>query len=185
MSHDGDVLQILETDHREVEEMYTRLQALPSGDAGRKELADEIITELVRHSIAEETYVYPVIREKLVNGGERADKETAEHAEAERLMKDLEKVGADDPEFDHLVSRLMSTILGHIADEETSVFPELRAACSQEELDKLATKVNAIKKIAPTHPHPAQPDSPIAHKLLGPAVGLVDRVRDLVTSRTT
>ncbi len=185
MAHSGDVLQVLMTDHREVEEMYDRFKALPAGDEERRTIANEIITELVRHAVAEETYVYPVVREKLENGNGLADQETAEHTEAERMMKDLEKRSADDPEFDRQVEELMATILSHIADEESNLFPRLRAACSQDELDGLATKVNRIKKIAPTHPHPGQPNTPASHKTLGAVTGLVDRVRDLVTSRNT
>ncbi len=182
--HSGDVLQVLMTDHREVEEMYARFKASPSGNEERRTIATEIITELVRHAIAEETYVYPAVRTKLEGGQELANQETAEHAEAERIMKDLEGRSADDPVFDRQVEALMTTILSHIADEENNLFPRLRSACSQEELDKLAVSVNRIKKIAPTHPHPAQPDNPTSHKVLGPVIGLVDRVRDLVTSHS-
>ncbi len=182
--HSGDVLQVLMTDHREVEELYDRFLAARSGDPERRDIAGEIITELVRHAIAEETYVYPTVREKLAEGDAIADKETREHAEAERVMKDIEGRDADDPDFDRLVTHLMTTINEHIADEESNLFPQLRGACTQEELDRLAAKVNVIKKIAPTHPHPAAPDHPTSHKVLGPVVGLVDRVRDLVTSQS-
>lgn len=184
MAHDGDVLQVLMTDHREVQEMYAEAQALPLGDARRRKLADDIITELVRHSIAEEAYVYPAVRDKLPDGQQIAEHETEEHQEAERTMKALESLPATDPEFDRLLDSLMSTINSHIEDEETSLFPRLRAASTQEELDKLATKVNAIKAIAPTRPHPGAPNSPLSHKTLGPVLGLVDRVRDLVSTGT-
>src|SRR4051812_3805317 len=98
MSHDGDVLQVLEIDHREVEEMFARINALPTGDVERGEIAQELIAELVRHSVAEETYVYPVMREKLPDGDAKVQEELAEHAEAERIMKDLEAVGPGDAE---------------------------------------------------------------------------------------
>ncbi len=46
-------------------------------------------------------------------------------------------------------------------------------------------KVASIKQMAPTRPHPAAPDSPPADKILGPAAGLLDRMRDAVTRRGT
>lgn len=183
MAHDGDVIQVLTTDHREVEQMFGQLEALPLTDPKRREIALDVIKELVQHSVAEETYVYPAVREKLAGGDAIADKETAEHAEAERTMKDLEGLEPGDPRFDQLLGKLMAEIREHVADEEANLFPQLRAASTQEELDALAKQVNAIKTVAPTRPHPSAPDHPISHKLLGPATGLVDRVRDLFSGR--
>ena len=37
--------------------------------------------------------------------------------------------------------------------------------------------------IAPTRPHPAASNAELFHKLVGPGVGLVDRVRDKLTGR--
>ena len=50
---------------------------------------------------------------------------------------------------------------------------------------KLAAKVETAKKLAPTRPHPSAPNNPVFHKLVGPGVGLVDRVRDKLTGRST
>ncbi len=183
MAHEGDVIQVLTTDHREVEQLFGQLEALPVSDPKRRDLADDVIKELVRHSVAEETYVYPAVRDKLPGGAAIADKETAEHAEAEQTMKDLDGVDPGDPRFDQLLGKLMAEIREHVADEEANLFPQLRAASTQAELDELAKKVNAIKAVAPTRPHPSAPDNALSHKLLGPATGLVDRVRDLFGRR--
>lgn len=184
MAHEGDVIQVLMTDHREMEEMFARLEQLPAGDSRRREVADELIREIVRHSIAEEAYVYPTIKEKLPDGERIAAKETSEHDEAERIMKELEGAEPGDPRFDQLVARLRAALREHIDDEESNVFPQLRQRTSQQDLDELAAKVNTIKKIAPTRPHPNAPNSPLTHKLLGPGIGLVDRARDLFSGRS-
>jgi hypothetical protein len=42
-----------------------------------------------------------------------------------------------------------------------------------------------VKKMAPTRPHPSAPDKPPANKILGPGAGLVDRLRDTLTGRST
>ena len=49
----------------------------------------------------------------------------------------------------------------------------------------MATKVDAAKKVAPTRPHPAAPNNQLFHKLVGPGVGMVDRLRDALTKRST
>jgi hypothetical protein len=72
-----------------------------------------------------------------------------------------------------------------VQDEETEQFPELRRAVPHEELVELAGKVETAKKLAPTRPHPGAPNSELFHKLAGPGVGLVDRLRDLISKRAT
>lgn len=179
----GDIIAELTADHREVEEIFRRIEQMPTGEKRRKDHVDRVTIELVRHSVAEEQYLYPTVREHVPDGGPLADKELADHASAERLMKELEGRGADDPEFDRLVVRLMSEVREHIRDEENNLFPRLRDSCSGQMLQDLGEKVRRAKKAAPTRPHPAAPDKPPMNKLLAPGVGLVDRARDAISGR--
>ncbi len=183
VGHGGDVIAELTTDHQEVEEFFGKIQALPSGDERRKKYAEKAVIELVRHSVAEEAYLYPAVREFLPDGDTVADKEIEDHAKAERIMKELEGADADDPRFDRLVDDLMTEIRAHVRDEEDHLFPRLRTAASAEELAKLGDKVRQAKKTAPTRPHPSAPDTPPANKLLAPGAGMVDRLRDALTGR--
>ncbi|MET9503425.1 hemerythrin domain-containing protein [Streptomyces sp. NPDC006622] len=183
MGHGGNVIDELMTDHREVEELFGRIEALPSGHKDRKMYADQVTMELIRHSVAEEAYLYPAVREHVAGGDALADKELVDHAEAEQIMKDLEGCEADDPQFDRLVGMLMGEIREHVADEEGNLFPRLRSACPPDALDDLGDKVRMAKKTAPTRPHPSAPDKPPANKILAPGAGLVDRVRDALSGR--
>ena len=73
----------------------------------------------------------------------------------------------------------------HLTDEEVEQFPRLRASLPREELVELAGKVRSAKALAPTRPHPSAPNSALFHKVAGPGVGLVDRLRDRLSGRTT
>jgi hemerythrin superfamily protein len=183
MGHGGNVIDELVTDHREVEELFGRIEALPPGHKDRKMYADQATMELVRHSVAEEEYLYPAVREHLPNGNAVADKEIDDHSRAEQLMKDLESCEAEDREFDRLIGMLMNEIRSHVADEEENLFPRLRETCSPETLNELGDKVRQAKKMAPTRPHPSAPDKPPMNKLLAPGAGMVDRLRDALTGR--
>src|SRR5690606_11663324 len=116
MGHGGNVIDELVTDHREVEELFGKIEALPPGHKDRKLYADQATIGLVRHSVAEEAYRYPAVREHVPDGDALADRELRDHAEAEQIMKDLEGCDAGDAEFDRLIGMLMSEIRGHIAD---------------------------------------------------------------------
>ena len=178
----ADVIELLEHDHREVEQMFAEYeQATSKGD--KETLRDRIIIELVRHSEAEEQAVYPVMRKHLDDGDRLIEHEIDEHSKAERIMKELDTMSADDPQFGVLMTQLMTSIKEHIAEEENVAFPQFRTKVSAEELQKLGATVEGLKKIVPTHPHPMAPDHPPFNALLGPGVGLVDRLRDMLTGR--
>jgi hypothetical protein len=49
----------------------------------------------------------------------------------------------------------------------------------------LADKVQTAKQAAPTRPHPSSPNSELFHKSVGPGVGMLDRLRDKLTGRST
>jgi hemerythrin superfamily protein len=179
-----DVIGVLTHDHREVEELFGKLEAAtPDDGQTRRELTDQVIMELVRHSVAEEMYLYPATRKYLPDGDAIADKEIAEHDRVEKTLKALEKTDADSVEFSDLLAELMSDVRLHVRDEEDNLFPALAAHCSQEDLTKMGEKVQAAKDKAPTRPHPSAPNRPPLNKLLAPGAGLVDRVRDRLSGR--
>ncbi|UYQ66017.1 hemerythrin domain-containing protein [Streptomyces peucetius] len=183
MAHGGNVIQELTADHREVDQMFAEIEALGPGAPQRRELADDLTKELVRHSVAEEEYLYPAVRRFVDDGDDLADKEIADHAEVERMLKELEGCEAGDPRFDTLITQLKSSVTSHVADEEKRLFPLLAESCNADMLMELGEKVRRAKETAPTRPHPSSPQTPPANKLLAPGMGMVDRVRDLLTSR--
>ena len=177
-----DVIELLEHDHREVEEMFAEFDKA-TDPKERRTIADKIIIELVRHSEAEEQAVYPAMKKALSDGEQLVEHEISEHSEAEQLMKQLDGMDPQDAQFPVLMGQLKSAIEEHVREEETDAFPRFRDAVSKDELDKLGTVVQALKKIVPTHPHPMAPDHPPFNALLAPGAALVDRVRDLLTGR--
>jgi hemerythrin superfamily protein len=180
---DDDVIAELIVDHREADELLTKLQ----GDAltleERQDTMEQVIAELVRHAVAEESYLYPAIEDRVPNGKAIADKERADHQAVEELLKQLEGEDPHDPASRPTLMKLVTDLHQHIADEESNLFPALRVVYSEAELKELGDKVRTAKKAAPTRPHPSAPRGELARKTLGPMVGLVDRTRDLLTGR--
>ncbi|SEU25613.1 hemerythrin domain-containing protein [Nonomuraea wenchangensis] len=184
MAEQRDVIAVLTHDHREVEQMFSELESMRGAIGERpKLLAENVVIELVRHSVAEEQYLYPAVREHVPGGDELADYEIAEHAAAERTMHDLEHLEPGDDRFWPELDRLMAEVRHHLREEEDELFPRLREACDQAQLEELGAKVERAKKTAPTRPHPYAPDTPPGNRLLMPGAGLVDRIRDAITGR--
>jgi hemerythrin superfamily protein len=180
----GDVVDVLTTDHREATALLAQVRAT-ADPAVRRDLVDTAISELVRHAVAEEMYVYPAMRKYLVDGERAVQHDIEEHKQLEMTMKEFENVDASSLEFDDALARLETILADHIRDEEGEQFPELRARLPQDELVKLAHQVENAKKLAPTRPHPNAPNSELFHKLVGPGVGMVDRLRDKISGRVT
>jgi hemerythrin superfamily protein len=179
-----DVVDELTADHREATAMLDEILTTTDPQT-RRDLADTVITELVRHSVAEEMYVYPVIEETFPDGKQVVEHDIEEHKELERTMKELESLDATDARFVELVGELREQLHHHATDEEDEQFPRLRTYVTREKLVQMREQVDRAKKLAPTRPHPGSPNSEVFHKLVGPGVGLMDRVRDKLTGRTT
>lgn len=179
-----DVVDILTTDHREMTELLARATQTQDVEQ-RRDLVETAIAEVMRHAVAEEMYVYPVMEKHLPGGKEEVEHDKQEHDEIVQVMKKLEEADAADPAFMELVQELDKQLRHHADDEESDQFPKLRAHLSSEQLVEMGDKVQKAKQLAPTRPHPSAPHSELFHKSVGPGVGMIDRLRDKLTGRHT
>jgi hemerythrin superfamily protein len=184
MSEPPDLITLLTEQHRDVDLLFYQLADI-TGEASAEALmlGRQVVISLVTHSIAEEQHLYPTVRHLLDDGQALADREVAEHDQAERAMRDLEALRPDDEAFWPTVEDLRKMIRQHVEEEEQELFPRLRASCSEEELRRLGAKVQRTQRHAPTRPHPSAPSEGPSLALLGPAVGLIDRLRDAASGR--
>jgi hemerythrin-like domain-containing protein len=158
-----DVISVLIGDHRRLEEPLRRLRAAVDADE-RRRLAEEVTLGLVRHSVAEEKYLYPAVRKALPHGDISAGKRIASHTMIIEILKELETIDAASPEFGALTTELINEVHQHIADEDYSVFPWLAQRLNDDEtLIQLGKQIQAFFNSTP----------PVTS---GP--GLVDRVRE-------
>jgi Hemerythrin HHE cation binding domain len=185
------VFDVLGRDHVEVKGMLSELEAGPTAAAGasdnhlalRKKVAQDLIIAESKHEALEEMYFWPAVRDKLPDGGRLADTATEQEQEGKEMLAQLDKLNADQPEFEQLVAKFIEAGREHISYEETQVWPLLRTALTEQEADSIGNKIEQGKKTAPTRPHPNTPASPGVLKTAGPAVAAADRARDAATGR--
>lgn len=171
-----DILDLLIQEHREAEALLD-LVRLAEDATGRRHSADQVIAHLVRHCVIEEYYVYPIVRGYLVDGEELVAHHEAEHAQLERLLRDLEQGDGGGERFMDVVLDLQAELSDHIADEEAQLFATLRFAVPADDLVRLRASVALSGRISPQ----GAPGTPPHDLLLGmvlPGEGLVDRLRD-------
>lgn len=180
---DVDAIELLTTDHNEVDQMFDQFERLEAGDYDRKrELVDSMISELSKHAAVEEQFLYPYIRDEVPGGADLADEGIEEHQEAKEILHDLEQMEASDPAFDAKVSELIADVRHHVEEEENEFFPKLRQAATSQQLLDLGKKLQNAKAVAPTHPHPGAPNTPPGNLAAGPVAGAMDRVKDALTN---
>ena len=183
-THGTDVVDILTHDHREMVELLDQIKG-SSTPAQRRDLADALIAEVMRHAVAEEMYVYPAVEEHVPDGASQVEHDKEEHQEIVELMKEIEGLDASDRAFMQRIGELEAQLRHHAHDEESEQFPQLRAHIGREALIEIGAKVQAAKKLAPTRPHPSAPHSELFHKTIGTGVGMIDRLRDKLSGRNT
>ncbi len=177
-----DLVDVLRDDHRGIDGIFATLDDPDVTGLNRRRAVDALIAELVRHCVVEDRYLYPTVRRVLPDGATVAENGMEEHEEAERDMKRLEGLATVDPEFDFVLAKLSAEIRHHMLTEEGDLFPRLRDAANPAELRDLARRARQLKRHAPTHPHPGAPRRAPASRLVDPAIGLVDRLRDALRS---
>ncbi len=184
-SRPADVVELLSADHRELSRLVTKLSCGELPPEQRRRLAEVVVAELMRHSVAEEEYLYPAAREALPGSDAVADAGLATHREAEEVMQRLLEAPADSPEFDEAARRLADVARAHVEVEEDGLLARLRTECDPGERRRLAVLVGMAKDSAPTRPHPSLPDRPPWNLFLASGVGIVDQLRDAFSHRPT
>ncbi len=122
-----DALELLEEDHRKVEELFDEYDEAEGDDERRGELAKQICRELTVHAEIEEEIFYPRAREA-TKDNELIDEAIVEHASVKHLIGEIEEMEPGDDLFDARIRVLEEMVKRHIQEEEEELFPELTSA---------------------------------------------------------
>jgi hemerythrin-like domain-containing protein len=177
MTRPDDLISVLRDDHREVLQLLTEVEFLSGGESLRRTLTDQVIVESVRHSVAEEAYLYPVSRRRLPDGDRLVAHAMADHRRIESTLVRLEEPTVSDEKFALLLSLLILDIREHVEFEEKRIFPLVAEQVSEEELVELGEKAAAAKADAPSRPETSAQGAPLLHMILRSGAGLVGRAR--------
>jgi iron-sulfur cluster repair protein YtfE (RIC family) len=176
----ADAIELLTTDHREVEQFFRQYEAATSDDGVAHYAAEQIISELSVHAAVEEMILYPMIRKADPDQSVLVDHSLEEHQEVKELLATVDGRPANDPEVRKIFGKLKSAVEEHVAEEEGKLFPALRRHVKEDELMAVGEKMAKAKAMAPTHPHPNAPNTPPGNLVAGPLAAVADKIRDLL-----
>ena len=135
-----DVISLLIQDHREVDELFVRLEELADSRerAEARTVAGQVIVELTGLRAAEARYLYPLVRERVPGGAVLAERDAADQSEVEDDLRALDRLDPGQDEFWVRVAVLTDRYRAHVRDEENELFPRVRDAVPRKVLVELA-----------------------------------------------
>jgi hemerythrin superfamily protein len=125
-----DALTILKQQHREVDELFDRIQECT--DEERITLLGRLSEKLTLHAEIEERHFYPFARRMGIQ--DMVDRSLQEHAEAKQLIAEILQMKRHDARLMEDVRKLMSSVQSHVREEENTLFPRLVSVASAENL---------------------------------------------------
>lgn len=144
---------------------------------------DRVLVSIYRlvfpHAFAEESVLWPAVR-KVVPDGEQLTLEVEEeHQEVNELVVRLDGDDLPADERQRLLDRLVTVLREDVRDEEDRMLPQLQAALGPAQLRRLGVAWEAVRRTAPTRPHPVVARRPPGNALAAAPLTVLDNLRDL------
>ena len=156
-----DAIVLLKNDHKTVEKLFKQYEKL--GDKAytqKRQVVDQIITELSIHAAIEEQYFYPAVRKEAEEIQDVVLEGLEEHHIVKWTLSELADLSPEEERFDPKVKVLIESVRHHVEEEEDEMFPKVREAMGRKALQELGDTLEQGKLAAPTGPQPKAPDTP-------------------------
>lgn len=170
--------ELVDREHRQLVGLADQVTDPGLAAERRREVVDVLTAAVSRHLSAEEQYLFPAARAAVPTSAELVDREIEADAALLTALKGLS--GPDDPALAEVADRVRR----HVSRVAALVTP-LREVATDAELIRLGNRWQIAEEAAPTRPHPGTPATPPWNKIVEPAVGVVDKLRDVVSGRRT
>ena len=137
----GDWDEILAAEHDMALAIFDKMLATDQNQTfKRKMLLMKLTHALDKHSHAEEMVVYPALRE--ANETADADHLESEHGYIKTFVYELNKMGADAPNWLEKVREFRQLVAEHAHMEEEQVFPRFKSEMTEEQNAEITSLVN-------------------------------------------
>jgi hemerythrin superfamily protein len=140
-----DVVTLIENDHRQLEEVFSSIEA---ADGDVKPLIEQVAELLIPHSKAEEQVVYPAIKQIAPGEAEDVDDGLEEHHHVEEMLKQVLAEDSDAPGADGILAAIIGEVRHHVEEEEQLILPKFADKATPQQLDELGAKFAEAKQAA-------------------------------------
>jgi hemerythrin superfamily protein len=143
MSDKVNAVDLLEGQHREVEQLFAKLEKA-SRDERKQKLFVEIADKLAVHASIEEQVFYPAVKAKRTE--DILLESLEEHLGIKRVLADLIDIDATDETFDAKAKVLKEQVEHHVGEEEDDLFPKVKKIFDEETLIAIAEAMALLQE---------------------------------------
>ncbi|OZG29262.1 cation-binding protein [Williamsia sp. 1138] len=176
------VLTRQKRDHIELDRLISSID-LADGDE-RQELLTRLCRLVFPHAFAEESVLWPFIRRNVPDGEQLTLQIEQEHQEINERFTALELLDVDSRQHHDLFATIAELLREDVRDEEDHLLPRLQQHASAVDLVRLGLAWEAVRRSAPTRPHPVVARRPPGNVLAAAPLTILDRSRDRLDSHS-
>jgi hypothetical protein len=172
------VLARQKRDHVRLDRLLRELEGASGAD--QEQVLHDIARLVFPHAFAEESVLWPQLRRVLPDGEALTLQVEREHQEVNEIWVRLESGRLAATERRVAIERLVEVLREDVRDEEDELLPRLQAAVDVSRLRRLGVAWEAVRRTAPTRPHPVVSRRPPGNALAALPLTLMDRSRDVL-----
>ena len=137
-----DPIEMLKQDHERVRSLFKQYEDSDGGARRKKEIVDQISTELEIHAQIEEKIFYQAFREVSEKEPKKLVRESfEEHKIVKTLLAELAGMKPKDEQFDAKVTVLKEAVEHHAEEEEDELFPAAKKLFPDRRLRELGAEM--------------------------------------------
>jgi hemerythrin superfamily protein len=172
----GSVFARQRRDHQRLDALLDRIER--SAGAEQDAALQDTYRLVFPHAFAEEAVIWPLMRRVLPDGERLTLEVEQEHQEINELLAAVDRGRRQGDGREEALARAVALLREDVRDEEDVLFPRLRDHLDDGELRRLGRTWEAVRRIAPTRPHPVVARRPPGNVLSALPLSAIDRTRD-------
>ena len=176
-------IELLETQHRDVDDLFARLERGEGGEAARQKLFDDLADMLAIHASIEELHFYPAV--KAADTEEEVEHSLEEHVGVKRKLSLCMAAPLGSERFASQLRALKEEVQHHVKDERDELFPKVRRIFDADQLEAIGQEMTStmaelqkghprrdvpLQTMAPMPSTPLPTQGPISSRLM-PRIG--------------
>ena len=134
----ADVVELIKIQHKRIDELLEQAEKAEPEQVGA--LMRQVADLLLPHSQAEESFVYPAIKDYDRSEADEVKDGVAEHHHIEGLLQELLTEEPGGPGYDGKLAAMIGELRHHVEEEEQDLLPVLSEQASAEEREELGAR---------------------------------------------
>lgn len=144
-------IELLETQHRDVDEMFAKLESGAGAAKAKQKLFDDLADMLAIHASIEELHFYPAV--KAAKTEENVEHSLEEHVGIKRKLSLCMATSVSSAKFLPRLIELKDEVQHHVKEERTELFPKVRRILDADQLEAIGQEMTStMAQLQQGHP---------------------------------